>query len=393
MKKTIVIFIGGYLPGKKYGGPVTSLENFSNQLHEHYNIKIICSDHDFKDSKRYSEIKDGWNQVGNAQVYYTNEKYYNSKAFFDIIKSFKDEIALFYLSGIYYFKMNYAVIKMAKKYGIPVLLAPRGDLMKNSISMKSQAKKIKKLTFLKICKLFQLFKGVYFQSTSDEESYGLQYYLGVEHNRIFQLPNMPVIKHQRIGHIKQKNKLKILFISRLMVKKNPVFALEVVQKISELYKVEFDLYGPKEDGEYWGECKKLIEKINSSRNNIKVSYRGALSPKEAKRIYDEYDCFLFPTISENYGHVIVESLFSECPVILSKGTTPFDDCHQKAGYVADLDKPEQFVQYLEQIAKMNQEEYDHLVKGIELYIEEKFRVEQLKEDYIDMISEVCDKKI
>lgn len=393
MKKTVVIFIGGYLPGQKYGGPVTSLENFANQLHENYNIKIICSDHDFKDPKRYSGIKDGWNQVGNAQVYYTNEKDYSSKKFYDIIKPFENEITLFYLSGIYYFKMNYAVIRMARKCKIPVLLAPRGDLMKNSIAMKSYAKKIKKLVFLKICRCFNLFKGVYFQSTSDEESYGLYHYLGVRENRIFQLPNMPVMKHQRVGYEKQKNRLRVLFISRLMVKKNPAFALEAVKRVSNIYQIEFDLYGPKEDGEYWEKCNSLIEEINSSRSNIKVSYKGALSPKEAKRIYDKYDCFLFPTVSENYGHVIVESLFSGCPVILSKGTTPFDDCHKKGGYVADLNEVKKFTGYLEKIAEMNQDEYDQFIKQIDIYIEEKFKVERLKEEYINMISKVSGKKI
>lgn len=66
--KTIVIFIGGYLPGKKYGGPVTSLENFTNQLHDNYDIRIICSDHDFKENDRYKGITDGWNQVGFATL-------------------------------------------------------------------------------------------------------------------------------------------------------------------------------------------------------------------------------------------------------------------------------------------------------------------------------------
>ena len=33
-----------------------------------------------------------------------------------------------------------------------------------------------------------------------------------------------------------------------------------------------------------------------------------------------YHFFVFPTLTENYGHVIAESLICNCPVILSKGT-------------------------------------------------------------------------
>ena len=305
--KTIVIFIGGYLPGKKYGGPVTSLENFTNQLHDNYDIRIICSDHDFKETNRYKGITDGWNQVGFAKVFYTNERDYSEEKFYEIIKDFSNDVVMFYLSGIYYIKMNYAAIRLARKLSIPILLAPRGDLMKNSITMKSKAKMIKKLTFLTLCKYANLFKGVYFQSTSDEETDGLHKYLAITDNRIFQIPNMPVMKHERTNYIKKENEIRIVFISRLMVKKNPLLALKAVQSIDDKYKVQFDLFGPKEDEEYWQECSTLIDTINSTKKNIEVSYKGALDPQAAKRVYDAYDCFLFPTRSENYGHVIVEA--------------------------------------------------------------------------------------
>lgn len=328
MKKTIIIFIGGYLPGKKYGGPVSSVENFINQFHDIYDIRVICSDHDFMEKEKYRGIKDGWNQVGFAKVFYINEKDYNKNKFLEIIDEFKNDIALFYLSGIYYIKMNYAAIQLARNLKIPVLLAPRGDLMKNSIAMKSKFKMIKKFSFLSFCKMFQLFRGVYFQSTSDEETFGLYHYLGISNKYIYQIPNMPITKRVKSNYEKKKGELKIVFISRLMVKKNPLFALEAVKNINDKYIVHFDLYGPKEDEKYWLQCNSLIDNINHSNKNIRVSYKGALNPQDAKYIYDNYDCFLFPTFSENYGHVIVESFFSGCPVILSKGTTPFDDCNK-----------------------------------------------------------------
>ena len=351
--KTIVIFIGGYLPGKKYGGPVTSLENFTNQLHDNYDIRILCSDHDFKENDRYKGITDGWNQVGFAKVFYTNERDYNEEKFHEIIKDFSNDIVMFYLSGIYYIKMNYAAIRLARKLSIPVLLAPRGDLMKNSITMKSKAKMIKKLTFLMFCKCTNLFKDIYFQSTSDEETDGLHKYLAISDNRIFQMPNMPVMKHERTNHIKKEDEIRIVFISRLMVKKNPLLALKAVQNIDDKYKVQFDLFGPKEDEEYWQECSTLIDTINSTKKNIEVTYKGALDPQAAKRVYDTYDCFLFPTRSENYGHVIVEALFSGCPVVLSKGTTPFDDCSNRGGYIADLSRITEFTKQDRKSTRLN----------------------------------------
>ena len=61
-------------------------------------------------------------------------------------------------------------------------------------------------------------------------------------------------------------------------------------------------------------------------------------------VYQKYDCFLFPTLNENYGHVIAEALANGCQVVLSKGTTPWDDLHLKAGYVCQLDEIDSFTE-------------------------------------------------
>lgn len=391
-RDVIAIFIGGYLPGKKYGGPVTSLENFSNQLCDKYDIKIICSDHDFKEVMRYPDIHEGWNKVGNAEVYYTNERDYNSNSFYEIIEPFADKIKLFYLSGIYYIKMNYSVFKMAKKHNIPVLLAPRGDLMKNTISMKSKAKMIKKLVFLNMARFVGIFSNINFQSTSKEETEGLHHYLGIKDNRIYELPNLPVLRHERCDYKKEKNRIRIVFISRLMIKKNPLLAIKAVGDIADKYQVQFDIYGPLEDKDYWKQCTDEISTINQKRQNIEISYKGSLNPAEAKRIYDGYDCFLFPTSSENYGHVIVESMFSDCPVVLSRGTTPWDDYDLQGGFTVQIENISGFTQRLEEIAAMDQVQYWKLIEKNQKYVERRFGLKELKDNYIEMIESVAARK-
>ena len=41
-KRTILIFNRGYLPGKKLGGPVTSIQNFCDAFNSEYSIKNTC---------------------------------------------------------------------------------------------------------------------------------------------------------------------------------------------------------------------------------------------------------------------------------------------------------------------------------------------------------------
>ena len=100
-KPVIFIFIGGYLPGKKYGGPVTSIENFVNHLCSKYEMRIVCNDHDFNETEKYPGIKPGWNPLGNALAWFLNEKDYSVSTFYELMKPFSDRIVCVYLSGIY----------------------------------------------------------------------------------------------------------------------------------------------------------------------------------------------------------------------------------------------------------------------------------------------------
>ena len=72
----------------------------------------------------------------------------------------------------------------------------------------------------------------------------------------------------------------------------------------------------------------------------------------------QYHVFLFPTLGENFGHVIQEALSAGCPCVISD-QTPWQDLYENnAGYVGSLENTNGFVQSLEKYAAMNQNEYN-----------------------------------
>ena len=377
--KTILVFIGGYLPGEKYGGPVTSIWNFTENLGDIYDIRIVCSNHDFKDPTPYSNVGDGWNQVGNGHVLYLKDELLCYDSFYKIINEINPSVI--YASGIMYFKVNSELFKAARKNSIPVLLAPRGDICENALKIK----KWKKAPVLFLCKLFRVFKGIYFHATMQEEVDNLIRLLGINEECIFLMPNLPSGPSHRNEYYKKAGRIRIVFVSRIQEKKNLLEAIRIVNRLT--VNVEFDIYGPLENQEYWKRC---LEEISCSPRNVVVSYKGALSPTKARSIYNSYDCFLFPTYSENYGHVIAESLLHDCPIVISKGTTPWDDVNDYcAGAAIDLDDIDGFVDYLEKIASMNNDEYNCLISNINKYVEFKINNESLKKEYIQMLESVC----
>ena len=55
---------------------------------------------------------------------------------------------------------------------------------------------------------------------------------------------------------KEKNKLKILFISVISPKKNLIYVIETLNKVKGDFTL--DIYGPVKDEQYWRECKNGI---------------------------------------------------------------------------------------------------------------------------------------
>lgn len=392
MKKTILIFMAGYLPGVKYGGPIRRIENFVNTLSEIYDFKIICNDHDWKEAARYPNVKEGWNQVGNAQVNYINEKQWNAKNFRKVIKPFEHNIQLVYVLSVYYVKMTLPAIKMARFIKVNILLAPCGELLDGEIYEKGKKKMIKKLSYLFVVRTTCFFRDIFFLATGDEEVLSVRNQLNIDETHIFNLPNIIVRNTIEKINDKKVGSIKIVFISRMVKKKNLDYAIDVVSNISNKYKVSFDIYGFVEDEEYWNKCLYAINQIQEEKKHITIEYKGSLKQEEVKETFSKYDCFLFPTLSENYGYVIVEAMLASCPVILSEGTTPWDDYHMQGGYVIPLSNQGGFVEYLEELARMNAFSYAKLLAQNEEYIKNVINIEELRQRYVDMIEGISENK-
>jgi len=104
-----------------------------------------------------------------------------------------------------------------------------------------------------------------------------------------------------------------------------------------------------------------------------------------------YDAFLFPTINENFGHVIAESLANSRPVILSKGTTPWDDLHEKAGFVETLDDISAFIRRIEYYAELNEHQYGQVIENTKKYFMEKMGKNEAINGHLKMLHSITNK--
>ncbi len=369
--RRVLIFTGGYLPGKKYGGPVVSISNFVNLCGDNLDIYIVTSNHDLKDSNPYPNIKLGWNQVGKAKVLYCQNADFNFKSIKNIVSDIKPDII--YQNSFFDAKRAIPLLLISKRMKIRMVLAPRGELFESVLSQKS----FKKAPYLFWVKKFLLNEYVCFQATTETEKEQIRKRLDISSEKIFVLENVPSLP-VNLGKKskKQAGILNLVYISRIHPQKNLYFALESLKKIKG--KVRFDIYGPKEMPQYWEACTHLIKELPS---DIQVRYCGIAERENIHQIYSENDAMILPTISENYGHSIVEAMLSNCPVIISDNT-PWTDINQaEVGWAISLSRQNDYSTAIQQLVNLDEKQYQRLVKKLETYIGDKLKVDALKKQY------------
>lgn len=376
----VMIFTGGYFPSQKRGGPVTSLYNFSENLGDSFDIDVVCSNHELHEKTPMPGLKPGFNPVGKAQVLYIPDSKRRIKYFRALIARRNPDCL--YMSSIFSFAMNFPLLRIIKKDCIKAVYAPRGELSDQALAMKSLKKKI----YLFLMKHSGLYKNVYFQATSDIERNDIITKLGVPADRVFTLANLPSVPYERTEFTKKKGKLRIVFISRIHKSKNLHFALECASRLSG--DITFDIYGPIEHEDYWEKCKKII---SVAPDNVKIKYCGAVPTGQSTRIFSGYDCFLFPTLSENYSQAIAEAVLSGTVPVISRGTTPWDDLEGNGGYPLPLDNPDDFVTTLQTLCETSGVEYRILYDKLCEYRKIKLDTDSLCENYCKMFRQVTEK--
>ncbi|MBP1043646.1 glycosyltransferase family 4 protein [Vagococcus sp. BWB3-3] len=359
MKKRILIVTEGYFPAENYGGPPVSVRNLCNNLKDEFDFFIIAKAHDLNSKEKLSGIVEGWNTRDEAKVTYLSNDSFKSSSFNKIIKEVKPD--LIYLQSFFSYTYVPQMLRISKKNDIKTLIAPRGELLEGAYR-----KKWKKLPYKNILKWLYIDEKVFFHATSENEINSIKSAFGNK-NTILSFPNLPSGKFDKNieKDVKKKDsgKLSLVFISRIVPKKNLIYALEILREIKG--DVIFDIFGPTEDKLYWEKCQKAIKELPP---NIVVNYKGILKNEEVKSRLSNYHFLLFPTLSENYGHVIVEAMLASCPVILSDQTPWNKIVEYEGGFVFPLKNKSMFIEVVQNLVLIDDNVYKNIEKNNEKFI-------------------------
>lgn len=333
-----------FIPGYKGGGPITTIINMRKQLAPDLTLSIFTRDRDLGALEPYPNIVSNcWTQTPNGAVFYATPDLFGPYGL--KIALSKRPAQLLYLNS-FFSPRSSILINLLHRWiapGLPVLISPRGEFSPGALTING----FKKSLFIRLARIFGLYRSVHWHASSVLESEDiLRQFPGSDF--LHHVAPDPVIANPLEASpchtIKQINVLNAIFISRISPKKNLVWLIELLRSVHVL--VNLDIYGPIEDKDYWKKCKRLLDNLP---NNVNVQYRGAITPADVSNTFALYDVFLFPTLGENFGHVIFESLRVGTPVLLSD-KTPWHSDVSGAVTVLSLDKRDGWRKAISQLA-------------------------------------------
>ncbi len=361
-KKKIVVLVDWYLPGYKAGGPIQSVSNIVGHLKDEFEFCIITSDTDLHADEPYSTIRaDEWNsRTDGSKVYYfssANRSYRNLRKLM-----LEEQADVFYLNSLFSIFFTIYPLRIRNK-NLPArrfVLAPRGMLGQGALNIKPLKKKL----FLFVARLMNLYKGIRWHASSELEAIEIKKVFGSQ--AIVQTA-LNLTAPRIINFIPRKKtvgELRIVFISRIAYKKNLEGTLKILATLPSSCKINFDIFGPIEDPEYWSRCEEIIQQMPS---HVSVKYGGSIVNDKVVSTLNNYHLSILLTFNENFGHSIVESLVAGCIVLLSDQTPWKNLATQKIGWDIPLSNEAEIKAALIETCLMDQNNFDQWSKSAQEY--------------------------
>jgi glycosyltransferase involved in cell wall biosynthesis len=312
---------GVFEPGFRGGGPVRSVAQIVDTLSEHVELALITRDRDLGASSPYPGMSGQWVNRGRTRVFYLDTG--ALRQWLRLLRELRGApFDLLYVNSLWspiFTVVPVVAVRLGLVRAGSVLIAPRGAFSPGALSLKARKKQL----FLKWWGRLLKNMDVVWHASAEREAAEIRAAcpwanVEISLNQV-SLPREPLAPTSHDGAVR------LVFIGRVAAKKNLALALEALRTLS--VPVEFDIYGPLEDPVYWSRCQSLMDQLPTA---VSVRYRGELTPSEVPRTFSGYDAFVFPTLGENFGHVIAESLSASCPVICSE-ETPWTEILEAGG--------------------------------------------------------------
>ena len=394
--KKIFITIPWFVPAFRAGGPVQSVANLVKEFQQGVEYFVFTSDTDLNGAELEGiEINQWLRYNEHTRVWYAGPEKISDSLVKQVELIKPDTI---FIIGL--FSWHFNIVPMLFCKGMRKILSTRGMLHPGALTQKKWKKKV----YLQLFKLLEYQYKVDFHATDEEEAEYIRNYWPPLAPARLRHSGRPLqegdTKHspQAMGNTfvagnfpnkmgllplpaKESGKLILISIGIISPMKNILLVLQGLEKVTGF--VQYDLYGPVKDEEYWDLCKQQIKLLPK---NIQVTYHKEIDPVRVKEVLSQSHVFILPSKSENFGHAIYEALSAGRAVITSTNT-PWNDLREsKAGMNVSVDYSIELTEAIEFFVRMDGGTLSEWQQGASGYAEKAVDLEKIREEYDRMFS-------
>jgi glycosyltransferase involved in cell wall biosynthesis len=355
MKKKIVIFIDWYVPAYRAGGPIRSVLNITSTFGDHADFYIITSNKDLGEEQPLKGVKENnWTSVGSTKVMYLNTTNQTTERYKKLLTEIQPDVV--YFNSLFSKNFTLMPLSLVKKEtslnGVKIILAPRGMLGKGALAIKPLKKKL----FFLYVRFTQRFKNITWHASTQQEVNEIQAQFSKNAQTVV-AENLAMLPQDvKVKSKSTQDQLKVLFVSRISVKKNLQLVVEAIAKSKHKRNIQLTIIGGVEEEAYF----KTIESMLKNEQ-IEYHYLGAIPQEQLREQYENSHLFCLPSFHENYGHAIVEALSFGLPILISQHT-PWRNLQEKGvGFDLPLEVSE-FTKAIDIFVEMGDEEYANYSK-------------------------------
>jgi glycosyltransferase involved in cell wall biosynthesis len=142
--------------------------------------------------------------------------------------------------------------------------------------------------------------------------------------------------------------LNLLYVGRIVPYKGLLYLLRAIQKIAPIVqkRVKLSVIGDRGEGAYELECKNYV--VREGLHQV-VKFHGYKNKSEIAEYYSNADLFVFPSLAEAGGNVVIEAMAAGCPVLAANWGGPSEVVTTDSGYLIDPRHPDYLIDRISKI--------------------------------------------
>lgn len=320
----VLMTCGVFVPSQRGGGLVRAVARTVDTSGADIDLTLVTSDRDVGTATPYAGLSGQWVRRSAARVFYLNMASLRQwRALWPSMRAVTWDVvnvnSVFALLTTVFAHLLALRIVRARL----VLVSPHGELLSGNLAIHATRKRL----YLRVLPLLLGRLNTVWHATSALEAEHIA--AVVPGARILICENQVALPHRAAPPGRASGSTaRMVFIGRIAEEKNLLLTLEALSSVR--HPVHFDIYGPLEDGPYWTRC---LDVIAAMPRQVTVRYAGMLASGDVIGVFGAYDALVFPTLGENFGYVIAESLAGSCPVVCSPHTPWTPVLHDGGGVV------------------------------------------------------------